>query len=82
MAPLVITPATPTLTVSGGPFVYTGTAQPAVATAVGVDGMTAVAGSFAITYNGSSSVPVNAGSYTVVANFTEQQPELQQRRYG
>ena len=62
------------MTVSGGPFVYNGTAQPAVATAVGLDGMTAVAGSFAITYNGSSSVPVNASTYTVVANFTSSNP--------
>ena len=70
------------MTVSGGPFVYNGTAQPAVTTAVGLDGMTAVDGSFAITYNGSSSVPVNAGTYTVVANFTSSNPNYSSRQSG
>ena len=51
-----------------------GRRNPRWTTAVGLDGMTAVAGSFAITYNGSSSVPVNAGTYTVVATFTSSNP--------
>jgi len=63
-----IAPATPVVTVNGGPFPYDGAAHTASATAKfnGVD----VNGTFSVTYNGSLQAPVNAGSYAVVASFT------------
>jgi len=67
---LIINPATPTLTLSAGPFNYDGTAHGATAAALGIDGVTPVAGSATFTYNGSSTVPTNAGTYTVAATFT------------
>jgi hypothetical protein len=67
---LTITPAPPTISVVGGTFNFDFNPHPATATAVGVDSVTPVAGSFAFTYNGSTSPPVNAGSYAVVATFT------------
>jgi hypothetical protein len=66
--------ATPTVTVTGGPFTYNGQGQAATATAVGVDGVTPVSGTASFTYNGSSSTPVLAGSYAVVATFTPTDP--------
>jgi hypothetical protein len=62
--------AAPTVTVSGGPFTYNGQGQAATATAVGIDGVTPVSGTASFTYNGSSSTPVLAGTYAVVATFT------------
>jgi hypothetical protein len=67
---LIITPAAPRITVTGGTFLFDFNPHAATATAVGVDGVTPVAGSFSFTYNGSTSPPVNAGSYAVVATFT------------
>ena len=67
---LIITPAAPVISVTGGTFLFDFNPHPATATAVGIDGVTPVAGSFAFTYNGSSSPPVNAGIYAVVATFT------------
>ncbi len=67
---LSITPAPPTISVVGGTFNFDFNPHPATATAVGVDSVTPVAGSFSFTYNGSTSPPVNAGSYAVVATFT------------
>jgi hypothetical protein len=68
---LQIAQATPTITLTGGGTIrWDGNPHPVTATQVGVDGMTPVAGSFAITYNGSTSAPVNPGSYAVVATFT------------
>jgi hypothetical protein len=70
-----INPATPTITVSSGPFAYDGvTQQSATATAVGVDGTTQVAGSFAITYNDSTTAPIGPGLFTVSAAFTSTDP--------
>ncbi|MDR3659572.1 MAG: MBG domain-containing protein, partial [Mycobacterium sp.] len=72
---LWIDPASPTLTLNGGPFTYNGSAQPAVVSAVGVDGVTPVAGSVTyITYNGSTTVPNAAGTYAVFAEFTSGDP--------
>jgi hypothetical protein len=68
------TPATPTITVSGGSFVYDGTTHAASATAVGVDGVTPISGSFTFTYNGSLTLPTDAGTYTVEATFTSSDP--------
>jgi hypothetical protein len=67
---LIITPASPFISVTGGTFQFDFNPHPAMATAVGIDGVTPVAGGFAFTYNGSNSPPVNAGSYAVVATFT------------
>jgi hypothetical protein len=66
--------ATPTVTVTGGPFTYNGQGQAATATAVGIDGVTPVPGTASFTYNGSSSTPVLAGTYAVVATFTPTDP--------
>jgi hypothetical protein len=66
--------ATPTVTVTGGPFTYNGQGQAATATAVGIDGVTPVSGTASLTYNGSSSTPVLAGTYAVVATFTPTDP--------
>jgi hypothetical protein len=73
---LTITKATPTVTVTGGTFSYDGTVHPATATAVGIDGVTPVSGSFSFTYTppGNSTVPVTAGTYSVTANFTSADP--------
>jgi hypothetical protein len=63
-------PAIPSVTVSGGSVTYDGNSHAVTATAVGTDGTTPVSGSFAFTYNGSSTAPTAAGSYAVVATFT------------
>ncbi len=63
-----VVPATPTIPL-GGPFTYSGTPQPAATVALGVDGFTPVAGTLTVTYNGSTTVPTDAGSYDVVASF-------------
>ena len=44
----------PTLTVDPTPFYYDGTGQAAAVTALGVDGVTPVDGTFSVTYDGSS----------------------------
>jgi hypothetical protein len=73
--PLYIAQAMPTLSVSGGGTItYDGSPHPITAAAVGIDGTTPVSGTFSYTYNGSSSPPVNAGTYTAVANFTSSDP--------
>ncbi len=74
LTPTTLTQALPTLTVSGGTFVYDGTTHAASATAVGSDGVTPVAGTFTFTYNGSTTQPSAAGSYAVLASFTSSDP--------
>jgi hypothetical protein len=70
-----INPATPAITVNAGPFTYDGvTADAATATAVGVDGVTPVNGSFAFTYNGSATAPIGPGLFVVNAAFTSNDP--------
>ena len=72
---LQIDPASPTVTVSGGPFTYNGSARPAIVSATGIDGVTPVAGSATyVTYNGSTTVPSAAGTYAVFAEFTGSDP--------
>jgi hypothetical protein len=66
---LTINKAIPVISVAGGTFSYDGQPHEATATASGVGG-TAVPGGFVFTYNGSTSVPVSAGTYSVVATFT------------
>jgi Concanavalin A-like lectin/glucanases superfamily/Bacterial Ig-like domain (group 3)/MBG domain (YGX type)/IPT/TIG domain/MBG domain/WD40-like Beta Propeller Repeat len=69
--PLVITPATPTVTVNAGTYVYNGSTREATASASGVGGeaLTPVT----LTYNGSSAKPSDAGTYTVVATYAGSQ---------
>jgi N-acetylneuraminic acid mutarotase len=50
--------------------VYNGAPQAVTPTAVGSDGMTAVNGTFTVTYDGSPTPPTNAGQYNVIAYFT------------
>ncbi|HEU5108154.1 MAG TPA: MBG domain-containing protein, partial [Micromonosporaceae bacterium] len=59
--------ATATVTVDTGSFTFDGQPHPAVATVRGVNG--AALSPVTITYGGSSNVPVNAGTYAVVASF-------------
>ena len=81
-ATFAINPAAPTLSVSDPSGTYNGQPFPATATAVGLDGKTPVAGSFSFAYYAGanatgtpqSNVPVNAGTYTVVATFTSNDP--------
>jgi hypothetical protein len=65
---IVIEKATPAVSVTGGTYTYDGHSHPATATAAGVSG--SVAGAFNFTYNGAVGEPVNAGTYSVIANFT------------
>ncbi len=65
---VVIAQATPTLNLTGVTSTYDGEPQPASFTITGVNGdnLTSLV---TLTYNGSASVPVNAGTYAVVASF-------------
>jgi hypothetical protein len=72
---LEIAQATPTIALTGGgTFTYNGQPHAVTATEVGIDGQTPVPGSFTITYNGSTTAPINGGSYSVVASFTSSDP--------
>jgi hypothetical protein len=64
-----VLPATPFVTVSGGPFTYDG--SPHASTAVAGD---SVSGTFTFTYDGSATAPTNAGTYAVEATFTSSDP--------
>jgi hypothetical protein len=70
-----ITPATPTVMVTGGTFTYDALPHPASAVATGVLNET-VSGSFSFTYTppGDSTVPVNVGMYSAAAAFTSGDP--------
>jgi hypothetical protein len=70
---LTILPATPAIIVSCPGVVFDNTPHACSATAIGVGGAT-VSGAFAITYNGSSAAPVNAGTYAASAVFTSGDP--------
>ncbi len=70
---ITVTPATPSVVVSGGSFPYDGLSHSASATAIGVASAT-VTGGFTFTYNGSATAPTVAGSYPVVASFTSSNP--------
>ena len=71
---LIIDQATPTVTINGGPFNYTETSHAAAVTVYGIDGVTPVAGSLTITYDGSTTPPSDAGAYAVVATFVSSDP--------
>jgi len=61
---VTVTKITPTLSVTNSPLTYSGSAQAAVVAS-------SVAGVVSnIRYNGSSTVPIAAGTYAVTANFT------------
>lgn len=64
---ITIGKATPTVTASGGTFTYDATAHPATGSVTGVGGF--VLGPLTFAYNGSTSAPVNAGSYDVAASY-------------
>jgi hypothetical protein len=70
---ITINKAHPTLSTTGGTFTYDGNAHASTGTALGVNGVTPVSGSFAYTYTpGGSSAPVSASAtpYSVSAAFT------------
>jgi hypothetical protein len=69
--PLVITQATPTVTVNARTFVYDGAEHQATASARGVDNE--VLTPVTLTYNGSSATPIDAGTYTVVGAYAGNQ---------
>jgi hypothetical protein len=68
--------AMPTLNVSGTTATYNGKYQYVTATAVGTDGVTPVAGTYEIAYNGSASnyPPYLAGTTPVLVTFTSADP--------
>jgi len=73
-AAFTISPATPTVTVSGEPVTYDGNSHEATCSATGVGDVT-VAGSCTLTYDGSATAPIAAKtSYVVVATFTSSDP--------
>jgi hypothetical protein len=69
-----ITAAHPTLSTTGGTFTYDGNPHASTGTALGVDGVTPVSGSFSYTYTppGNSTAPTDASAtpYQVSAAFT------------
>jgi hypothetical protein len=69
---LTITQVSPVVSV-GGVFVYNGHGQPATCSATGIGGA-AVSGTCSFSYNGSSTVPTNAGVYSVTGSFTSSDP--------
>src|SRR5262249_18551864 len=72
---LTISAVAPTITVSSSyPFYYDASGQAAYVSEVGVDGVTPVNGTLSVTYNGSSTLPVNAGTYNVFVTFTSNDP--------
>ena len=72
---LTISQATPTITISSSyPFYYDTFAQAQYVSEVGVDGVTPVNGTLSVLYNGSSTLPVNAGTYDVSVTFTSNDP--------
>jgi hypothetical protein len=68
--------ATPTLSVNGATTIYNGQYQQMTATAVGTDGVTPVAGTYEISYNGRANFPPPylAGTYQVLVTFTSSDP--------
>jgi hypothetical protein len=72
---LYIDPASSTVTINPGPLTYNGSAQPAIVSAVGVDGVTPVAGSVTYaTYNGSTTVPNGVGTYAAFVEWSSGDP--------
>jgi len=76
LTPIVITQATPTVTVTGGTFTYDGQPHPATGSVAGVNGENLGSPTFIYAYtdnNGnivtSSTAPTESGYYTVTASF-------------
>jgi len=75
---LVVSVATPVLTLSCPEVLYDGSSHGCTGTANGVNGETGIQGSFSFSYTGtgittygpSATAPTNAGSYSVVGTFT------------
>jgi hypothetical protein len=65
--PIFVAKARPVVTVTGGIFRYDGLPHAAEATVRGIDG--APLGPVSVTYNGSTAVPVGAGSYAVTVSY-------------
>jgi hypothetical protein len=65
---------TPTIIFTGTSFTYNGSGQTPSAIAVGSDGVTPVSGSFTFVTNGGLAQPLNAGTYSVMAQFTSSDP--------
>jgi hypothetical protein len=68
--PLTIVPTAPTVIINDGAIGFDGFSHPATATAVGIDGVTPIDGTFTFTYNGSADEPTAPGTYAVLATFT------------
>jgi hypothetical protein len=66
-ADLVIGKADPTVTATGGTFTYNSAAHPGSGSATGIGGVDL--GAVTITYDGSSSAPVTAGTHHVLVEF-------------
>ena len=67
--------ATPTLRLYSTSSVYNGQYQQVSATAVGTDGVTPVAGSYTVAYNGGKGgAPLKVGTYQVLVTFTSADP--------
>ncbi|HEY7789968.1 MAG TPA: MBG domain-containing protein [Vicinamibacterales bacterium] len=64
---ITVQQATPSVTATGGTFTYDGQPHPATASVTGPGGT--VLGPVSITYNGSATVPVDAGTYNVAVSF-------------
>ncbi len=60
-----INQATPVLTVTNSPVIYTGSAQAAAVSSGAVGGTVS-----SVLYSGSATVPTNAATYAITANFT------------
>ena len=73
---LTISQATPTISIASSypNFIYDTFAQAQYVSEVGVDGVTPVNGTLSVLYNGSSTLPVNAGTYDVSVTFTSNDP--------
>ncbi|HWB08540.1 MAG TPA: immunoglobulin domain-containing protein [Pirellulales bacterium] len=71
---MTISAVAPTISIDPSPCYYNGTGQAAVVSALGADGVTPVAGTLNVTYNGSATLPVNAGTYEVEVAFTSSDP--------
>ncbi|HVG34311.1 MAG TPA: Calx-beta domain-containing protein [Pyrinomonadaceae bacterium] len=68
---LTVLKADPLLSVTGGNFTYDGQPHPATASATGVNNE--ALGPISLLYNGTNSIPVDAGSYAVTAAFAGNQ---------
>ena len=64
----------PKLLVSSASGTYTGTGQGIQVRAVGTDGTTSIAGTYAFAYNGLPGNPLNAGTYQALVIFTSLDP--------